>query len=206
MSVKREVSGRRSIQVEIEVPGRPEEVWQAIASGPGISAWFVPAEFEEHGGKPVAVTLDFGPGLESRSVVTDWDPPRRFVLTHFRGQPSAIVRVMAPVPGTAAEAWATLTSALGLKGVGAGQRWAVPAGSPELGGVVEHVSESPYGVLLRLERSGPGTAALGTIEFGDLVMVTLTFYMYGDHAAETVERETPRWQAWIQERFPMPNV
>ena len=47
MSVKKEDSGRRSIQVEVEVPGSPEEVWQAIATGPGISSWFVPTEFEE---------------------------------------------------------------------------------------------------------------------------------------------------------------
>ena len=68
MSVKIEDTGRRSIQVEVEVPGTPEDVWQAIATGPGISAWFVPAEFEEQGGKPVALTLDFGPAMESRSV------------------------------------------------------------------------------------------------------------------------------------------
>ena len=57
MSVKQEASGRRSVQVEFEVPGTPEEVWQAIATGPGISSWFVPAEFEERDGKPVAVKL-----------------------------------------------------------------------------------------------------------------------------------------------------
>ena len=51
MSVKKEASGRRSIQVEVEVPGTPEEVWQAIATGPGISSWFVPAEFEMRDGK-----------------------------------------------------------------------------------------------------------------------------------------------------------
>ena len=78
MSVKKEASGRRSVQVEVEVPGTPEEVWQAIATGPGISSWFVPTEFEERDGKPVAVTLNFGPGMESRSVVTTWDPPRMF--------------------------------------------------------------------------------------------------------------------------------
>jgi uncharacterized protein YndB with AHSA1/START domain len=78
MSVKKEASGRRSVQVEVEVPGTPEEVWQAIATGPGISSWFVPTEFEMRDGKPVAVTLNFGPGMESRSVVTAWDPPRRF--------------------------------------------------------------------------------------------------------------------------------
>ena len=44
MSVKKEASGRRSVQVEVEVPGTPEEVWQAIATGPGISSWLMPAE------------------------------------------------------------------------------------------------------------------------------------------------------------------
>ena len=57
MSVKKEASGRRSVQVEVEVPGTPEEVWQAIATGPGISSWFVPTAFEERDGKPVAVTM-----------------------------------------------------------------------------------------------------------------------------------------------------
>ena len=268
MSVKKEASGRRSVQVEIEVPGTPEEVWQAIATGPGISAWFVPAEFEEQGGKPVAVKLEFGPGMESRSVVTAWNPPvlfaregpgwvpgsppiatefrvearaggvcvvrvvqslfsstddwdgqltgaeegwpgifriLRLYLTHFRGQRSATMQVMAPVAGTPADAWATLAAALGLKGAGVAKGWRAPAGVPALGGVVEYASESPYGALLRLDKPGPGIAAAGTIEFGDTVMATLTFYLYGDQAAGNVARETPRWQAWMQERFPMPT-
>ena len=267
MSVKKEASGRRSVQVEVEVPGTPEEVWQAIATGPGISSWFVPTEFEERDGKPVAVKLNFGPGMESRSVVTAWDPPRRFAaeangwapgsppiadewsveargggicvvrvvhslfastddwdkqlegsesgwpgafrilrlyLTHFRGQRSTIMQFKALVAGTAAEVWATMTAALGLNGVGAGQSWAVPAGVPALGGVVEHVSQSPYGALLRLDQPGPGAAALGAVNCGGPIMVTLSFYLYGDQAAGTVARETPLWQAWIQERFPMP--
>ena len=36
-------------------------------------------------------------------------------------------------------------------------------------------------------------------------MVTLTFYMYGDQAAENVARETPWWQSWMLERFTMPT-
>ena len=79
MSVKKEASGRRSVQAEVEVPGTPEEVWQAIASGPGISSWFVPTEFEQQDGKPVAVTISFGPGIRPRAAVTAWDPPRQFV-------------------------------------------------------------------------------------------------------------------------------
>src|SRR5262249_40230081 len=79
----------------------------------------------------------------------------RIYLTHFRGQRSAVMQFMAPVAGTAAEAWAKLSAALGLTGVGVGQRWAAPAGVPALGGVVEHVNQSPGGALLRLDKRGP---------------------------------------------------
>ena len=36
-------------------------------------------------------------------------------------------------------------------------------------------------------------------------MVGVNLYLYGDQAAANVARETPLWQAWIQERFPMPT-
>ena len=268
MSVKKEASGRRSVQVEVEVPGTPEEVWRAIATGPGISSWFVPTEFEVVDGKPVAVTLNFGPGMESRSPVTAWDPPRRFAseasgwmpgsppiadewsvearaggtcivrivhslfadtddwdnqlegtesgwpgffrilriyLTHFRGQRSAMMQWMAPAAGTEAEAWETLTAALGLKGVSPGQGWTAPADVPELSGVVEHVSQNPYNALLRLDQPGPGTAALAAVNFGGKSMITVNFYLYCDQAAGTAARETPLWEAWIQKRFPTPS-
>ena len=90
MSVKKEANGRRSVTVEFEVPGTPEEVWQAIATGPGISSWFVPTEIEEKGGKPVAVKYKFGPGVEPQGVVTTWDPPRLFAQQAdggFQGSP-----------------------------------------------------------------------------------------------------------------------
>lgn len=76
MSVDKDSSGRRSVQVEVEVPGTPEEVWQAIATGPGISSWFVPAEVEEREGG--AVVCHFGPGMDSVATATAWEPPRRF--------------------------------------------------------------------------------------------------------------------------------
>ena len=270
MSVKKEASGRRSVEVEVEVPGTPEEVWQAIATGPGISSWFVPTEFEERDGKPVAVTLNFGPGMESRAVVTAWDPPRMFAaqgegwggsppiadqwtvearaggtcivrvvhslfastddwdnqlegtesgwpgffrilrlyLTHFRGQRSATMQWIAPAVGSVEEAWGTLTAALGLKDVIAGQRWRAAGDAPALSGVVEDVKDagqSPQRVLLRLDQPGPGVGTLGAVGFGGQSMVTLSFYLYGDQAAETVARETPRWQAWMDEHFPVPS-
>jgi len=268
MSVKKEPSGRRWVQVEVEVPGTPEEVWQAIATGPGISSWFVPTEFEVRDGEPVAVKMNFGLGMESRAVVTAWDPPRLFAaesggwapgmpsiatqwsvearaggsclvrvvnslfastddwddqlegtesgwpgfvrtlriyLTHFRGQRSAPLQRVAPAAGTEAEAWETLTAALGVKGLSVGQRWTAPAGVPSLGGVTEYLSQNPYDALLRLDEPGPGVAALGTFNFGGQSMVALNLYLYGEQAAETITHETPLWQAWIESHFPMPK-
>lgn len=89
MPLKKDESGRRSVQVEVEVPGTPEEVWQAIATGPGVSSWFVPTEVEERDGKPVAIKANFGPGMESLATVTEWDPPRRFAADSQDLGPSA---------------------------------------------------------------------------------------------------------------------
>jgi len=81
MSVKKEANGRRSMATEFEVAGTPEEVWQAIATGPGVSSWFVPTEFEERDGKPVAMKVSFGSWPEMRSEITAWDAPRMFATT-----------------------------------------------------------------------------------------------------------------------------
>ena len=266
MSVKADASGRRSVQIEVEVPGTPEEVWQAIATGPGISSWFMPAEVEERDGKPVAMTLSFGPGMDARSVVTAWDPPRRLAkeldgwmpgspamaeewsvearaggtcivrivhslfastddwddqleagsagwpaflrtlqlyLTHFRGQTASLMQVTAPFAGTEAEAWETLTAAVGVKGLRVGERWTMPAGVAPLGGVVEYATRDPYDALLRVDQPGPGIAALGVFTApGGPVMAAMNFYLYGEQAAATVARETPLWEGWLQDLFP----
>src|SRR6266550_940380 len=99
-----------------------------------------------------------------------------------------------------------MTAALGLKGARVAQPWVAPAGAPTLRGVVEYITEHPYDALLRLDRPGPGVAALGTFSFpgGGSTMVAMNVYLYGDHAEATVARETPRWQAWMQKRFPIP--
>jgi hypothetical protein len=70
--------------------------------------------------------------------------------------------------------------------------------------VAEYYTENPYDALLRLDKPGPGIAALGAINCGGPSMVAMSFYLYGDQAAETVARETPHWQSWFEERFPTP--
>jgi uncharacterized protein YndB with AHSA1/START domain len=76
MPVTKDASGRRSVQIEIEVLGTPEDIWKAIATGRGISSWFVPSEVEERDGGTVVFHL--APDMDSRGTVTAWQPPRRF--------------------------------------------------------------------------------------------------------------------------------
>jgi uncharacterized protein YndB with AHSA1/START domain len=86
MPVKKDASGRRYVQAEAEVPGTPEEVWAAIATGPGVSSWFVPSEIDGREGG--AIVAHFGPGnsMDSVATITAWDPPRRF-SADSRGDP-----------------------------------------------------------------------------------------------------------------------
>jgi uncharacterized protein YndB with AHSA1/START domain len=72
---------------ETEVPGDPDEVWRAIATGPGISTWFVPAEVEEReGGR---IVTHHGPFGSSEGVVTAWEPPHRFAYEERDWNPDA---------------------------------------------------------------------------------------------------------------------
>jgi uncharacterized protein YndB with AHSA1/START domain len=63
--------------LELEVSGSPEQVWAAIASPEGISAWMMPAELDPRVGG--AVTFHMGPREEdvSEGTVTAFEPGRR---------------------------------------------------------------------------------------------------------------------------------
>ncbi len=79
MSVNVDPAGRRSVRVEVEVEGSPEDVWNAIATGPGVSSWFVPTKFDlDADGRPNKLVCHFGEGMDSHARVTGWAPPRRF--------------------------------------------------------------------------------------------------------------------------------
>ena len=68
----------------MEVPGPPAEVWEAIATGPGISAWFVPTEIETGaGGKPVRVASHFGPGTQEYGAIVRVDEPAAGIRSTF---------------------------------------------------------------------------------------------------------------------------
>ncbi len=80
MPLRKDDSGRRWVEMEFLVPGTPEQVWHAIATGPGMSAWFTPATVDERVGG--AIKFDFGADScgedTSSGTVTVWEPPTRF--------------------------------------------------------------------------------------------------------------------------------
>jgi uncharacterized protein YndB with AHSA1/START domain len=79
MPLKRDDSGRHWVEMEFLVPGTVEQVWHAIATGPGMTAWFTPTTVDERVGG--AINFDFGEGdcgqQTSSGIVTEWDPPHR---------------------------------------------------------------------------------------------------------------------------------
>jgi uncharacterized protein YndB with AHSA1/START domain len=77
MPVKKDENGQRSVEAEVEVTGSPEDVWRAIATGKGISSWFVPTRIEEREGG--AAVSSFGPGMDAAATITRWNPPKSFV-------------------------------------------------------------------------------------------------------------------------------
>lgn len=264
MSVKKDPSGRRSVQVEVEVPGTPEEVWEAIATGPGVSSWFVPTEIREDG----SIVSRFGPGMEAVATQTAWDPPHRFAgegdlgpgapkvatewivearsggtcvvrvvhslfastddwddqlegieagwptwfrvlrlyLAHFRGMPCSTFRPMGVAPGPESAAWDKLTNAFGLAGIAANGRWSAADGTPSTEGVLEWIGEGKqphdHCAGIRLDAPTPGIALLTAHTIAGRVYLGISFYLYGDRAAEAATRDEPLWHAWMSTLFP----
>lgn len=62
------------MELTFELPGTPEQVWDAIATANGISAWFIPTDLEPR----VGGAVEFHMGDDSsKGSITDYDAPRR---------------------------------------------------------------------------------------------------------------------------------
>jgi DNA-binding transcriptional ArsR family regulator len=73
------------LEFSVEVPGTPEQVWQAIATAKGMSAWFLPTEMEEREGGSLHFTM--GPEMGSDGHVTAGSRPTAW-STRRTGPPS----------------------------------------------------------------------------------------------------------------------
>lgn len=77
----------RWLEVAIEVDATPARVWEAIATGPGISAWFVPTDVEP--GEGGTVTQHHGEGIDAPpSRIAVWEPHARLKLVDPEWQPT----------------------------------------------------------------------------------------------------------------------
>ena len=107
------------------MPGTPEEVWDAIATGPGITAWFVPTECDEREGGSVVQHHGPGAGMQVTAEITGWDPPRRLAYETEAGCPTR-----APSPARMATEFLVEARAGGTcvvrvvnSGFGSGEEW-----------------------------------------------------------------------------------
>ncbi|PZG09835.1 SRPBCC family protein [Nonomuraea aridisoli] len=75
------------LPLEAEVGATPEEVWQAIATGPGIDSWFMGRSEVAEG----VVRTAFGPVEMPPSTVTESEPLKRFSHTSERGDDGRFV-------------------------------------------------------------------------------------------------------------------
>ncbi|WP_055585677.1 SRPBCC family protein [Peterkaempfera griseoplana] len=72
------------IALETTLPADPEQVWEAIATGPGIDSWFMGRnEVEPREGG--AAAIDTG-GHREEAVVTAWEPGKRFATRTGTGE------------------------------------------------------------------------------------------------------------------------
>jgi uncharacterized protein YndB with AHSA1/START domain len=78
------VSREFELHKQVELEASPEQVWEAIATGPGISSWFMgPHEVEPHVGGKIALTIG---EFSEQSTITAWEPPKRLA---YRGDEGA---------------------------------------------------------------------------------------------------------------------
>jgi uncharacterized protein YndB with AHSA1/START domain len=73
---------------EIEVDASPEDVWEAIATGPGIDAWFMGRNEVEPGlGGTTRMSTPMG---TEDSTITAWEPPTRLASRTQEGEDGAV--------------------------------------------------------------------------------------------------------------------
>jgi len=252
----------RKIELEVEVDGTPEEVWRAIATGPGISSWYVPHTVEAREGGSASASFGDTPEMQVPGRVAAWQPPHRIVFDggegvgglafewlveardggtcvvrlvnsgfgdgdewddqydamtegwqlflfnlqlhcrHFRGQDAVSMLPTGVAPLPRPEAWTKLCSNLHIPEAPAiGDRIEVDAGDGlGLAGTVARTS--PTALALVLDEPAPGTGFLAVEGSGEGCSVSIWCYLYGDDAVRTVERDKPRWQAWIDSFAP----
>jgi uncharacterized protein YndB with AHSA1/START domain len=251
------MSDDRSIELEIEVPGTPEEVWAAIATGPGISSWYVPHVVEERDGGSAMASFGDAPEMQIPGRVAAWEPPHRVVFDggeadaglafewlveardggtcilrlvnsgfgddgewddqydgmtegwqlflfnlqlhcrHFLGRDAVSMLPMGATSLSREDAWAKLCTDLRIPASPAVGDRVEAVGGDGLGLAGTVVQSRPGAVALLLDQPAPGTAFMAVEGSDGGCGVSIWSYLYGDDAPGIIERDKPRWQAYL---------
>ena len=116
------MNSERRIETQVQVPATPAQAWDAIATGPGITAWFMPAEVDGRIGG--SVVHHYGPDLSSAATVTGYERPRRFAYEEEfapEGEPTA--RPIATEFLVEARSGGTCVVRVVMSGFGEGAAW-----------------------------------------------------------------------------------
>lgn len=113
------------LELSVEVPGSPDDVWDAIATANGISSWLMRTDVEEREGG--ALVLHMGE-MDSPATVTGWEPPHRFVYEEpewaaLSGRPDADVTPMATEFLVEARSGGTCVVKVVTSAFGTGAEW-----------------------------------------------------------------------------------
>jgi uncharacterized protein YndB with AHSA1/START domain len=104
---------------EQEVPATPDQVWEAIATGPGLDAWFMGRNAVSPG-EGGMVRSDVGAFVQE-FVITAWEPAKRLALRTQRQENGAFLAMEWLIEGRDGGATVLRTVASGFLG---GEDWA----------------------------------------------------------------------------------
>jgi uncharacterized protein YndB with AHSA1/START domain len=151
-------------ELELTVTATPEQVWDAIASAGGISAWMLPTELDPREGG--AVKFHMGPDAASEGTITAFEPTRRIAYE---------------------EDWATLVGHAGADVTPLLTEFLVEARSG--GTCVVRVVSSAYGTGADWENECWGEMETGWAPMLDNLRVYLTYFA-GQRATATTSTAT----------------
>jgi uncharacterized protein YndB with AHSA1/START domain len=136
-----------------EVPATPDEVWAAIATGPGISSWFMGRNEVKDGlgGTVRTVFGEYRPELE----ITGWDPGRRFAYRSGQGPDGRFIAYEFLIEGRAGGSTVLRTVTSGFL---PGEDWAGEFEAMTLGGELYFGTLAEYLTYFRGRFATPVTA------------------------------------------------
>lgn len=156
------MSEDRTIDLSVEVAGTPEEVWAAVATGPGISAWLHHTEIEEKPGGRYAYDMGLGDGLNDTGHVAAYEAPRRYATGGVVWTlPSGDSAELATEWTVQARDGGTCVVRLVMSGFGTGADW-----DTELDGMTSGMRAALDSLRRHLAGSGP-TRILAAVAVAD---------------------------------------